>query len=359
MKRIGLPFKSLLPVFALVLTGALLVSGGSAAAKLTESDVLASLATNAVRPSLTEVADTAQRLSAASRHLCEKRDAASLAGARDAWRKAYLAWRRSAPFLVGPAGTLERRLGKPVHGVVLDAAVGDAGLRHLRKNPDMRGYAAVEHLLFVPADAAAATAAGRCAHLRDATDEIADLTGRAKREWDRGFGNEFVSAGDGKPFLVPGDALSLVLARALNVTETLLRDGIGLPSGFFEGPAKPELLDAWRSNSSRQAFQATLDGFRLALLGDGSSGIVDLVATRDGLVHRKNPVLAADIRRQIEKIQKTIAGLGGSDLVLHAELLKNPAKLKGLYKEIQKLQDQLVKATLVLELDVRSAVEKQ
>lgn len=359
MKRIGLSSKSPLLASALVLAGALLASGGDASAKLTETDVLASFAAKGVRPSLAGVADTAQRLSESSRQLCEKRDAASLAGAQDAWKKAYMAWRRSAPFQFGPAGRLGRQLGKPVHGAVLDAAVSDSGLRLQRKNPDLRGYAAVEHLLFVPGNAAAATAADRCEHLRDVTGEIVDLTARAKREWDQGFGNEFVAAGDGKPFLVPGDALSLALASALNTTETVLRDGIGFPSGFFKEAAKPDLLAAWRSNSSRDAFQWTLDGLRLALLGDGSTGIMELVATKDGLVSRKDPALAADIRRQIEKLGRTIADLGGSDLVLHAELKKNPAKLKSLYKEMQKLQDQLVQATLVLELDVRSAAERQ
>jgi hypothetical protein len=320
--------------------------------------VLVSLASNGIRPSLTQVADTAQKLSASTRQLCEQRDAASLDKAQDAWREAYMAWRRAAPFMFGPAGKLERQLGKPVNGVVLDAAVSEDDLSRLRKNSDVRGYAGAEHLLFVPADAAAATAADRCAHLQDVTSEIADLTGRARQEWDQGFGKEFIAAGDGKPFLIPGDALSLALAESLNTTETLLRDGIGFPSGFFEGNAKPELLEAWRSNSSREAFQATLDGLRLALIGDESSGIAELVATKDGLISRKDPALAADMHKQLEKIQKTIAGLGGSDLVLHAELQKNPSKLKSLYKQLQKLQDQLVEVALVLELDVRSAVEK-
>lgn len=357
MKRIGLFLKSPLPLAALALAGVLSASGGTAAAQLTESDVLASLAAKGIRPSLTEAADAAGRLSDASRHLCEQRDDAALASARDAWKKAYMAWRRSVPLQIGPAGKLERQLGKPINGMVLDAAVGDPGLRHLRKNQDVRGYAAVEHLLFVPAGAKAATAADRCAHLHDVTGEIAAVTGRARQEWDQGFGREFTAAGDGKPFLVPGDALSLALARALNTTETLLRDGIGMPSSFFEGAAKPDLLDAWRSNSTLDSFRATLEGLRLALTGDGASGITALIAVKDGLVYKHNPALASGIGRQIDRIDAVIAGLGATGPSLHAELKKKPATLKNLYKEVQKLQNQLVEASLVLELDVRSAVE--
>lgn len=359
MKRVSLPMKSPLGVSALVLIGTLLASSGAAGAKPTESDVLVALADKGARPSLTQVADTAQKLSAATRQLCEQRDAASLGKTQDAWKEAYMAWRRAAPFLFGPADRLERQLSRQVHAVVLDAAVSQNELSHLRKNPDARGYAAVEHLLFSPGDAAAATAADRCAHLDDVTGEIAALTGRAKDDWDQGFGKEFVAAGDGKPFLIPGDALSLVLAKSLNTTEVLLRDGISLPSGYFEVEVKPELLDAWRSNSSREAFQATLDGLGLALTGGEPASVAELIATRDGVFSKKDPALAADMRKQFVKIRKTIAGLGGPGLALHAELKNQPAKLKSLYQQIQKLQDQLVEATLVLELDVRSAVEKQ
>ena len=359
MKRTNLPAKSPCRVLALMLTGTLLASGGTAIASPAESDVLLSLANNGIRPSLTQVATTARKLADASRQMCAQPDAASLKKAQDAWREAFLAQCRATPFMFGPADKLDRQLGKPVNGVVLDAAVSADDLSHLLKNPDVRGYAAAEHLLFVPANVAAATAAERCTHLQAVTSEIADLTGRAKQGWDQDFGQEFIAAGDGKPFLVPGDALSLALAEFLNTTETMLRDGIGFPSGFFEGAAKPELLDGWRSNTSREAFQATLDGLRLALLADETSGLAALVASKDGLISPRNPALAADLREQIEKIQKTIAGLGGSDLVLHAELRNQPKKLKSLYQQLQTLQDQLVEVTLVLELDVRSAVEKQ
>jgi hypothetical protein len=40
-------------------------------------------------------------------------------------------------------------------------------------------------------------------------------------------------------------------------------------------------------------------------------------------------------------------------------LTNDKATLKPLYKQLQKLQEQLVKATLILELDVRTGLEAQ
>jgi hypothetical protein len=325
----------------------------------TESDVLAALVKEGVQPSLIRVANTANRLEVKVRDLCENPSTKTLEQARTAWREAYLAWRRAAPFLFGPADKLARLIGRwPVNGIVLDAAVESSDLGHILDLPDARGYAAAEHLLFAPADTSAATTAGRRAHLRNVTEEIARLTAHAMQQWEQHFAGKFVSAGDGKPFLIPADALSLILSEILNVTEQMLRDRIGVPSGFFKTEVKPESLEAWCSKNARDGFQATLEGIRQAVTGGGNSSLAMLVATKDGLVETKNPALSANIAKQMDKIEKTIAGLGGDDLMLEIELQKNPSKLKRLYKQYQKLQDQLVEASLVLELDVHKGLQK-
>ena len=72
---------------------------------------------------------------------------------------------------------------------------------------------------------------------------------------------------------MPGDALSLVLARILNVTEVLLRDRIGVPCNYFEPPTRPDYLEVWESRSTRDAFQSTIKGIRMAMVGDGDMGL--------------------------------------------------------------------------------------
>lgn len=329
-----------------------------ARAEPTEAAVVVALTTEAVRPAFATLADTARRLSGAVDQLCQRGDAESLRQARAAWQEAYLAWRRCGPFLFGPAARLDQYLGKVANGVVLDAAVTDAAYAHLRKNPDMRGYAGLEHLLFAPADAAKATAGERCAHMADVAGEIAERTAQARQEWDGAYGAAFLAAGDGKPFLIPGDALSLALAAGLNTTEHLLRDQVSIPSGYFEGAAKPEYLPAWRSNMSCEAFRASLEGLRALLTGQGETSLAGLVAVKDGLVSKKDPALAAALRRQLEQVGKDIAALGAKGRPLRDELQRNPKMLKDLYDSLAKLQEQMIELSLVLELDVRSPAEK-
>lgn len=319
-----------------------------------ESDVLAALANQGAQPNLAQVSHTASQLEAKVRQLSENPTAQMLAEARSAWTDAYLAWLEASPFRFGPAEHLDRLIGQwPVNGIVLDAAVASAELRHMLDHAESRGYAAVEHLLFAPTNVAAATTKDRLAHLRDVTEEIARLTAQAKQKWDSDFGSQFASAGDGKPFLVPADALSLVFRKLLNVIERTLWDRLGMPSGFFETQVKPDTLEAWRSGQTKAALQATIKGIRQVLVMDGDhASLRRLIATKDGLVETKDPALAADIAKQLDRIKKTINGLGGDDLKLEVELKSNPTKLKRLYKQFQKLQDQLIEAALVLELDV-------
>lgn len=318
----------------------------------TESQVIASLSATGVRPTLTRLAETGSELSATAQALCAQPSVTALERARAAWRAAYLAWRRAEPFQFGPLKPLElaKRIGYgPANIQVLEGALASPDLSALLRTPDTRGYAAAEFLLFAPKDAPAATRDQRCAHLTEVTGEIAALTAQAVQVWEQDYEPGFLAAGDGEPFLLPGDALSLPVAEALNVTERMLRDRIGPPSGFFKAPAAPERLEARHSGTSRDALRASLEGLRLMLLGDGETGIAALVATHDGVLSRRNPKLAAELDRRFEK---AIAALGEDKRPLHEELRDKPKRLKRLYREVERLQQDIEEVTLVLELDV-------
>lgn len=331
--------------------------GDAALAPPTEPEVLAVLATQGAQPAFARVATSARELATAADALCARRDAASLEQVRVRWRAAYLDWRRALPFMFGPADEqdFKRRIGIwPVNDVVLAAVVTSPELRGLRGSADVRGYAAAEFLLFVPADAAAATAADRCEHLRDVTREIAEVSARTSQRWDEDYGRRFTAAGDGQPFLTPNEALTLAAAESVNVTERILWDNLGMPSGFFQDPPRPDMLDAWRSGSTRDGLRAMVEGLRTTIIGDGRTGLAGLVATKDGLVEHRDPVLAARMERQIARI---LDDLDDDWPDIHTTLETRPKLLQGLYRDLQTLQDQLVEATLVLELDVRSHAE--
>jgi len=325
-----------------------------------EGAVLSALYRDGVQPALAEMSKTAGGLRDAVAALCDEPSAAALEGARDAWRSAHIAWRQALPFLFGPADALElqRRLDTwPVNEQVLGAIVTAPDVVTEQSDFAIRGYGAVEYLLFAPTGVEEATTGLSCAYLGELTEEIATRSAQAGHAWEEGFAAEFKSAGDGEPFLTPAEAISLAYAEVLNVTETLLRERIGIPSGFFVDRPRPEYLAAGRSGEAVPAFAATLAGVRAAVMGDGETGLTRLVAAQDGIVEPKNPRLAADIERQFDRISATLARLARQGPDLQAALSRNPRVLRPLYRQIQGLQDQLVEASLVLELDVRTPIE--
>ena len=344
---------SLLLCMLAILSGCDSGRKGASSIQPTESEVIAAWVTLGGQPCLTQVANTANRMDAKVQELCENPSMETWLQAQEAWRAAYLSWRQAEPFLFGPAGTMNRYIGTwPVNGVVLDAAVGSKELDHMLNNTDVRGYAAVEHMLFAPVDAAAATTEERCVHLLSLSEEISRLSADTLHQWKNEIAPAFIAAGNGAPYLVPADALSVAFRELLNVTERMQRNRIGEPSGYFQGSARPEYLEAWLSQAAQDGFRASQEGIRRALSSGGNYSFIMLIATKDGLVEHRAPQLAADLVKQLDQIDKAIADLGGDDVRLEAELKHNPSKLKRLYKHYQKLQDQLVEAALVLELDI-------
>lgn len=341
-------------IFAVVLLGNASIVHASPPG---ENDVLASLASKGIDIHLTRVVETVGTLDSATTLLCEKKDATSLKHARSAWKDAYMAWRRAAPYLIEPADTLERYLGQSTNDIVLKGVVELDNLADMRKGTDVRGYAGVEYLLFVPENATLATADLRCQHLTEIITEIVSRTTAAQTRWNTEFREGFVSAGDGLPYMVPGDALSLVVAEILNALETVLRDSLLFPSNLFKGEAKPELLEAWHSKSTLDALQAFVDGISSALIGDSENSLVELIATKDGLTHKKDPALAKKIRKQLTKIQKSIDKLKKKDVEIYIRLKNDSKTLKRVYKDLRKLQDKVAEAVLVLELDIRQGLE--
>ncbi|WP_309386465.1 imelysin family protein [Cerasicoccus frondis] len=322
-------------------------------AQTTESRVLATLAADAIEPMLTQAADCASQLHGGVVRLCANPTESTLREAREEWKQAYLAWNRAAVFRFGPVAILDRKINRwAVNDVVLDAAVESQGLDHLLTQAEQRGFAALEYLLFAPDNVSAATTPGRCAHLLAISAEIDHCATEAQQLWSDGFAAEFIAAGDGEPFLTTSDALSIIYVRLLNVTEHLLLDQIGLPSAFFKGAATPENLPAWRSESTIVGMQAAIDGVQLALLGNRSDSLLNLVATQDGLVEKCDPALATAIRKQLNKIQNALAKLQQSSTPIDQQLKKDPTTLKDLYGQLNKLQKQLIEGSLVLELDV-------
>lgn len=341
---------------ALVSSLSLLAMATFAGVQPTESEVVQSFASARALPELKQMADRAQQLQDRVADFCAAPSEHSLENAQTAWKESYLTWRRAEPFLFGPASKMNRFIGKwPINPIVLDAAVEADDLSYMLDDADTRGFAAAEHLLFAPASAAAASTEGRRKHLKSVTEEIARRCIEAEQLGRDEFFPEFKAAGDGKPYLLPSDALSMAFRELMNVTERMLRNRIGGPSGYFRNATKPEDLEAWTSVTTQAGFTATIEGIRHALGTLDEASITALLATKDGLVEVKNPKLAADLFKQMNRIEKTIDGLG-KDVHLDVALKKKNTLLKRLYDQTETLQEQLIEASLVLELDAHQGL---
>jgi len=341
---------------ALIVFGILI---SDAAALTTNSQVLENMAVQGIDAHWDDAIATARDLDAAVKQLCLAQTSESLTTARLAWEKAWLAWNRALPYLIEPASHVADRIGKPSNSTVLKAVVESDEFAGMRQGIDVRGYAAVEYLLFAPQISQDAVADERCLHLTDITAEITARLTRAKNRWDRDYRGGFLNAGDGRPYLNANDALSQVVAQTMNIIEDTVRERIGFPTNFNDGPAKPALLDAPYSKISLEGLQAIADGVASVMTGDGTNGLLTLLATRDGIAHKKDPGLAKDIRRQLERVDKSLQKLRDKKEPLFIVIKNKPSALKKVYKEMSRLEDMIADAAMTLELDVKKGLEAQ
>ena len=328
-------------------------------AKPTEKQVLESLWNNAAKPLFKMCVDKASELEVKVVALCDNPTDASLKSAQEAWKNAYGRWRAAEPFFFGPGSKVNHKIGHwQITDVVFDAAMSSAEYDHLLSSKEMRGFAAVEYLLFSSEDVKTVITPRKASHLKSVVKEIAQLISGVEEAWENGYAEQFISAGNGKPFLVEADALVLVLRECVNVTERILRDRIGFPSNYFKTPAKPELLEAWRSKSTCEGFWQSLDWIGTALFAGGDNSLAILAATKDGLVEKKNPVLIASLKKQLIKMKSLLKSLHTEKNDLAKFLKADALVLQDLYDEFKILQDQLVEVGLVLELDMHQGMKR-
>nr|WP_319393880.1 imelysin family protein [uncultured Desulfobacter sp.] len=331
----------------------------AALAETSDSQVLENMTIQGIDSHWNDAITTAQALEAAVKHLCSEHSDQSLTAARASWKNAWVAWNKTLPYLIGPAGHMADRIGKPCNATVLEAVVASNEFAGMRQGNDVRGYTAVEYLLFASQDSQEAVANERCLHLTDITAEITARLTRAKTQWDQDYREAFLNAGNGQPYLNPNEALSQVVAQTMNIIEDTVRERIGFPTNFNNGPARPDLLDAPYSKTSLEGLQAIAQGVASVMIGDGTHGLLNLLATRDGIAHEKDPGLAKDIRKQIQRLDKNLEKLKNKKEPLYTVIKKKPSALKGVYKDMSKLEDMIAEAAMTLELDVKKGLEAQ
>lgn len=354
-KIIGIKFLRLFSLSVLVCSSAVTaqVQTGVMAG---EREALNSIVTKGVLPTLEHLSVTAEDLTVAINTLCKQPSKENIQLTKQQWQEAFLSWRRAAPFLFGPANKLERYIGQwPIEPLLLDGILKQPELKPMLAERDLRGYAAIEFMLYNYDSVKQVTAPAHCEHLIDISVEINQRIQLAKQQWQDDFSGTFLAAGDGQPYLTANDALSAAYAEPLNQLERLLWNGLGEPSGFFKTDVYPKKLDARHSGLTKQALTASIQGLGDALQVENSeAGFINLIATKNGLLYKKDPELAKQVELDYQAVKVAVNKLPTS---IYQDLNDDKTLLKDLYLALNQLQLDLVQGSLVLELNVRSQDE--
>lgn len=288
--------------------------------------MLHDVALTVIVPGYEALTDAAETQVAALRALEASPDADSLAAAQRAWRAARSAWKQSGPFAFGPAATL-RTAAKidwsPVRGDRIERAIAAAGgfdsaaIEDLGAN--VKGFLALEYLLFDPQGDDAAVLAGlsapaRRAYARALAENLRDQAAQLRDAWSPSGGNfaaALATAGQGSAvYPTVKAAVDALVNQVIFVSDDLARRQLLEPLGSDAAP-RPELIVAARSHGGladvldavagiQNAYFGTYAGARGASLSDVVHGLSPRVDTAIELAAQRVLAAAADLSMPLE-----------------------------------------------------------
>lgn len=269
----------------------LLLFGCSASsAKEDRAKVLDALANHVMLPGYRDLDQRASELSTAMQNHCAQPTPASLDAAKNAWRGARRALRRTAAFQLGP--TEELRVPNnldfwpvredDIESAIADApaVVDDAYLAQL--GASQKGFPALEYLLF----ASGVDTPERCSYAEGLAREIAKRSHDLALAWES-FAPDLARAGDegsSVPSTQAGVNLALTSTNAalVELTDKTLARPLGEKSG---GVPQPEECESRYSGDSVLDYQAALASVNSMWVGAPSGqkgkGLTLLVRRRD------------------------------------------------------------------------------
>ena len=241
--------------------------------------MLNDLANVVIVPAYEDLATDADALAAALDQLDDHPDAASLAAAQNAWRRTRAAWKQSEAFAIGPAETLRTaskidwspiradRIESEINGTADLTAdyVEDLGA-------DIKGFLALEYLLFDPDGGDAAVIGGlagaprRRQLARALAENLRDQTAELRDAWSPSVGNfaeVLGDAGSGNPvFPTVKSAVDTVVNQLIFLSEDIADAQLLAVLGRNGGPPQPDALDAHRSQNGLADLLANLTGIQ-------------------------------------------------------------------------------------------------
>ena len=226
---------------------------------------------NHVLPRIAALAEAGAALDAAAQESCLPGDA----GLVSAYNAAFDAWITASHLDFGPADEGHRAAAlsfwpdprgfgqKALKAMVLGAdPVIDDPAAFAEGSVAVRGFFALEYLLYDPAFADLGDADYRCRLIRAEAADIAGLTGAIQAGWTTGgYAALMESAGENETYRSPTEAVQELYKTLYLGLEFTANNRLGLPMGTFDKP-NPKKAEAWRSGRSLRNVMLSLDSLR-------------------------------------------------------------------------------------------------
>lgn len=293
-----------------------------------EAAVIAETVQDHVLPRIEALAGTGAALDAAAQADCSAGDP----GLRAAYQAAFDAWTSASHLRFGPTETDNRAFALAFWPDT--RGMGPKALRGMIEAEDplaadpegfasasvaVRGYYALELLLFDPEISSLGSPAYRCLLVRAVTGDIANLTGMIRDDWMPGYAETMRTAGSNETYRSRDEAMAELYKALYTGLEFTANTRLGQPLGTFDRP-RPGRAEAWRSGRSLRNVVLSLTSLRdlAAHLAPGAGNDPDLASQIDYAFSRAidtaealdDPVLAgvADpmARFRIEALQQML-----------------------------------------------------
>lgn len=290
---------------------------------------------NIAIPKIIALAEKSKKLDASIQVLCNDINQLNLKQSQQDWIELNHAFNLALPLMFGIADKIRiswKLNERPTHALVLNAITKGDVAEDMLKDRSVRGFAAVEMLLFgdpaYPVDLKLWSTGQYCKHLLDISNEINTLNSELSQAWSAGYKKQFLD-------LAPEQALSIIYAEILNTIDSILWQRIWVPAGFFRGDVNIEQLEAWRSAQSLPGLKASIETLAVLITGTKEiPGITALFVTR-----------YPDDAYQINDIMNTILQIVNNiKPPLKDAMLNDIDLIKNLSSEIDNLKDLLVES---------------
>lgn len=293
-----------------------------------------------------------RKLELAAAELCDQPSEESLEAARDAYLAARRPWIRSRAFSFGPEVNFPQRykakidFQPPRHDDMAELLSSDDPLPPADETGShLRGFPAVEYLLFGPISNDLEADSRGCDYLSSVSADLHENAQALFFSWDPGHGNYAAEARaeTGNTFESTHEALSGIVNRMSYVVENIRDQDLRAPLGDLPGDIMGDLIVDRLSGRSLKNIEDALDSVESFFFGDAAT-------PRPGLsqfAHAQGYDFDAPISEALAAARAALSEMG-------------PTLIDAFHEQedqLEQLDESLYELQLLLQIDIIAALE--